>query len=86
MNIRIQLRILAAFIALGLCGLAYAAADQLSSRPQWFACYQNGLAFTMGKNKAPWVMTDSGPMRGDQAGASLGYQMTCDEALEAFNM
>jgi hypothetical protein len=86
MKIRIQLRILAALIALGLCGLAYAAADQLSSRSQWVACDQNGLAFTMGENEVPWVMTDTGPMRGDSEGASLGYQMTCKEALDAFNM
>ena len=86
MIIRIQLCILAALTALGLCGLAYAAADLLSPQSQWIACDQNGLALTMGENKVPWVMTDKGPTRGDSEGASLGYQMTCKEALDAFNM
>jgi hypothetical protein len=40
----------------------------------------------MGENEVPWVMTDTGPMRGDSEGASLGYQMTCKEAMDAFNM
>jgi hypothetical protein len=67
-----------------MCGVAFAELNRLPSGPMAIGCDQQGMAYTTGKQSVPWMMTPSGPVRGDAPGSSLGYQMTCDEAQSAF--
>jgi hypothetical protein len=49
-------------------------------------CDAGGFAFTLGKQSVPWMMTPTGPLPGNEPGASLGYHMKCDEAISALGM
>ncbi|MBI6727209.1 hypothetical protein YA0089_26705 [Pseudomonas viridiflava] len=87
MKAKIGIAIIGCTIALLVCAGAIAATYH-KTPPLMIACNLKGMAFAKisSDGDIPWVMTDSGPVPGNQPGASLGYAMTCDEVMDAFNL
>jgi len=87
MTIPKKYMLLFAFIAIAASVSVYAVFP-LHQKTVFIACDQQGMAYMPMSEKVslPWVMTDSGPLRGDNPRASLGRQMTCDEARTALHL
>jgi hypothetical protein len=60
----------------------------IPSQPIYVFCDQTGMAFSKWSvtGNVPWMMTEKGAMRGDESGSSFGTQMTCDAALNVFDI